>query len=214
MSEMWEANLTYKREEREGIFPVGTYLSDAGGRLGIRPEKKCIPFEDVHFCRLSILEGSDRLSPPTAEEAKLLAAEDAPANDRLACQTKIAEPGEIVVMTMETKAEPASEKEEESAKEFTKEFSELPLEKKIAQLVQLEAIALGETMSFVINSPFMIFDKAMDVLAELGLQKEARDKRATRPPEHVKAKAEADADEASMAGHGEEGNNEGGEASS
>lgn len=203
---MWEANLTYKREEREGIVPVGTYLSDAAGRLGIRSERKCIPFEDIHYCRLSILEGSGRLSPPTAEEAKFLATEEAEKNERLGCQTKITEPGEIVVMTMETKAGSAASDIDEAAKEYTKEFAELPLEKKIAQLVQLEAIALGETMSFVFNSPFLIFDKAIDVLAQFGLQKEARDKKAARPVEHAEAEPAAD-------DPGGEGKNEGDEPS-
>ncbi len=203
---MWEANLTYKREEREGIVPVGTYLSDAAGRLGIRSERKCIPFEDIHYCRLSILEGSGRLSPPTAEEVKFLATEEAEKNERLGCQTKITEPGEIVVMTMETKAGSAASDSDEAAKEYTKEFAELPLEKKIAQLVQLEAIALGETMSFVFNSPFLIFDKAIDVLAQFGLQKEARDKKAARPVEHAEAEPAAD-------DPGGEGKNEGDEPS-
>lgn len=182
---MWEANLTFKREERDGVIPVGTYLSEAAGRLGIRPERKCVPFENIHFCRLSVVSGADRLSPQTEHEAEFLAAEPAGTDDRLGCQTKITEAGDIVVMTMETKEASAEEKAEESAKEYTKEFSELPLEKKIAQLMQLEAIALGETMSFVINSPFLIFDKALDVMAEFGLKKEERDKQSARPAEHA-----------------------------
>jgi ferredoxin len=193
MSEMWEANLTFKREEREGVVPVGTYLSEAAGRLGIRTERKCVPFENVHFCQLSVLKGAERLSEPTAHESEFLAAETAAPDERLGCQTKITEPGEIEIMTKESKSETSEEKAEEAAKEYTKEFAELPLEKKIAQLVQLEAIALGETMSFVINSPFLIFEKAMDVMAEFGLKKEARDKQATRPAEHA---AEANDDPA------------------
>lgn len=183
---MWEANLTFKREEREGVIPVGSYLSEAAGRLGVRSERKCLPFENVHFCRMSILEGKDLLSPQTAHESEYLSAEAGSADERLGCQTKITEPGDIVVMTTETKKE--EEKTEEASvngEKYAKEFAELPLEKKIAQLVQLEAIALGETVSFVFNSPFLIFEKVMDVMAEFGLKKEEQGKKAARPAEHT-----------------------------
>lgn len=103
------------------------------------------------------------------------------------------------MMTMETKVESAEEKSEDAAKEYAKEFTELPLEKKIAQLMQLEAIALGETMSFVINSPFLIFDKALDVMAEFGLKKEERDKQAARPVEHAAQETSSAAPDAAVA---------------
>lgn len=185
MSEMWEANLTFKREEREGVMPVGSYLTDAAGRLGIRPERKCAPFENIHFCKMSVLEGRDLLSPPTEHETEYLSTEQGAADDRLGCQAKITESGDIVIMTTETKEEKAETEAETVGKEYTKEFAELPLEKKMAQLVELEAIALGETVSFVINSPYLIFQKAMDVMAEFGLKKEEQGKKAARPAEHV-----------------------------
>ena len=49
--------------------------------------------------------------------------------------------------------EAEKEKEKKKDEEFRKEFDELPLEKKIAALVELETVALGETFSFMINSP-------------------------------------------------------------
>jgi ferredoxin len=187
---MSEANLRFKREEREGIIPVGSYLSDAAARLGIRPDAKCVPFENIHFCRVTLLEGSNLLSPRTAHETEFLSAENGGPDERLGCQTKITEPGEIVIMTTETKAETPEAEVAETAKEYAKEFAELPLEKKISQLVHLEAIALGETVSFIFNSPFLIFEKAMDVMAGFGLKKEEQGKKAARPAEHV-----VDADE-------------------
>lgn len=193
MSEMWEANLTFKREEREGVVPVGSYLSDAARRLGLRPERKCVPFENIHFCKISVVEGKDRLSPPTAHETEFLSSEQGGADDRLGCQTKIDEAGDIVIMTAETKEEKTEAEAEEAGKEYAKEFAELPLEKKMAQLVQLEAMALGETVSFVMNSPYLIFEKAMDVMAEFGLRKEEQGKKATRPTEHTAATENGDA---------------------
>jgi ferredoxin len=186
---MAEAQLTFKREEREGIVPVGTYLSDAAARLGIRFEEKCSPGENVHHCKVSIIEGEDLLSPRTSVEAEQLS-NNGQSAERFSCQAKIAEPGELVIMTPEgATKEPAAEAP--TAKEYAKEFAELPLEKKISELVQLEAITLGETFSFIINSPFLVFDKAMDVLAGFGLKKEEREKTAARPKEHVEEKAEA-----------------------
>ena len=44
--------------------------------------------------------------------------------------------------------------------------------------MKLEAIALGETISYVINSPFTIGDKVMDVMAEFGFKKEQKAKEA------------------------------------
>ena len=88
-------------------------------------------------------------------------------------------------MTEEKVNEPTAETPAGDMNEqYRKEFAELPLEKKIANLVQLETIALGETVSFIINSPFKIADKLMDVMAEFGFKKEEQQKEAARPAEH------------------------------
>ncbi len=191
---MAEAQLTFKREEREGIVPVGTYLSDAAARLGIRFEEKCSPAEKIHHCKISIVEGETHLSPFTLVETEQLSPNGRPV-ERFGCQARIAEPGDLVIMTTEGSTKETTE-EAPTAKEYAKEFAELPLEKKISELVQLEAITLGETFSFVINSPFLIFDKAMDVLAGFGLKKEEAEKTAARPKEHSDEPAEPPAAEA------------------
>ena len=87
-------------------------------------------------------------------------------------------------MTEKKQEETRSADTEQSEERYKKEFAELPLEKKIATLVQFEAIALGETVSYLINSPFTIFDKAMDVMAEFGFRKDIKEKAAARPKEH------------------------------
>ena len=74
--------------------------------------------------------------------------------------------------------------EEENAEEYRKKFAELPLEKKIADLVKLEAMALSETFSFILNSPSHIVGKVMDVMAEFGLKMDAEAKDAQTPDEH------------------------------
>lgn len=181
---MSEATITFKREEREGVIPVGSYLADAARRFGIRFDEKCDLSADVHFCTVSVVEGQSHLSPLTSAETRHLGEDRAKEGERLACQAKITEPGEIVVMTKKKEKE-SKEQEAETGEKYAKEFAELPLEKKIAELVHLEAITLGETFSFILNSPYLVFDKVIDVMAQFGLKKEEEGKKASRPEEHV-----------------------------
>ncbi len=179
------AQITFKREGREGIVAVGSYLADAAKRFGIRFDEDCAQDEDLHFCSLVVDSGSDNLSPLTVVETEHFSAHGRKANERLACQAKIQTAGDLVIMTTEKK-EKADDKPntEEQTEQYKKDFAELPLEKKIATLVQLEAIAFGETVSFIINSPYLVFDKVMDVMAEFGLKKEEESKKSARPKEH------------------------------
>jgi len=178
---MGETEIKFERENRDGIIPVGTYLFDAARRLGI--EVDCERTGGSDLCAMEITSGRELLSDLTKAETGQLSEERRKNGERLACQAKIAKAGEISIMTKE-KVKDEKELEEEKKQEYRKEFEQLPLEKKIASLVELEAIALGETISFVFNSPFMIFEKAMDVLAEFGLKLEKDAKEATRPNEH------------------------------
>lgn len=178
------AQVTFKREDREGIVAVGSYLLDAAKRFGVRFEGDCVQDEGSHFCSLMVVSGSDSLSPLTSVETEHFSAHGRKSNERLACQTKIETAGDVVIMTTEKKNDADKPEVDEQSEQYKKDFAQLPLEKKIATLVQLEAIALGETVSFIINSPYLVFDKVMDVMAEFGLRKEERDKKSTRPKEH------------------------------
>jgi ferredoxin len=168
---------------REGIVPVGTYLIDAARRLGAVSDLECSE-EDGHDCKITITEGGDLLSPISDDEREKLSAAGEGKNVRLACFAKIEKSGVITAM-VDKKKKPVDETKDETEREETyrKEFTELPLEKKIAELAHLEMIALGETFAFVINSPFKIFDKIGDVMAEFGFKKEEEQKRKARPGE-------------------------------
>jgi hypothetical protein len=85
-----------------------------------------------------------------------------------------------------TKEKPKVEEEaeKEQAEDYRKRFEELPLEKKMAELVRLESIALSETLSFVINSPYKVADKVMDFMAEFGFKLDREKKEASKPEEH------------------------------
>ena len=183
---MAEVEIKFKQEDREGVVAVGTYLIDAAKRFGIHFDDICIAESGEHHCPVVISSGIDLLSPLTATEKEYFEKNSRKTNERLACQAKIEKAGEVVVMTKKKAKETAEEEKSASDRsaEYRKEFEEMPLEKKIASLVQLETIALGETVSFIINSPFKIADKVLDVMAEFGFKKEEKEREATRPAEH------------------------------
>ena len=77
-------------------------------------------------------------------------------------------------MTDEAKTEP---KAEESGKKIVDEFQALPLSEKLRELLKMEAVALGETLTFVVNSPYLVIEKIGDVLAEFGMKMDRQSKR-------------------------------------
>lgn len=188
---MAEAEIKFAREERDGIIPVGTYIFDAAARLGIEISEECERRGENDSCAVTIKKGAELLSEPTKAEIEHLSEKRRKDGERLACQAKIEKSGEVVIMTKEKVVE---EKPEVEAKteEFRKEFEKMPLEKKVASLLELEMIALGETVSFIFNSPSEVVSKVMDVMAQFGRQKEEESKEATRPEEH---KTEAEENE-------------------
>lgn len=180
---MKEAEIRFEREELSGIIPVGTYLADAARRVGIRFVEPCLPAQDVHHCEVEVTLGGDLLSAKTAAEEKYFAENKDGENRRLACQAKIEKEGEISVKTKESETA-KEEAKPETEEEYRKRFAELPLDKKISELVHLEAIALSDTLHYLINSPYTLGDKIMGVMAQFGLRKEQSEREAVRPEEH------------------------------
>ena len=176
-----DVEVKFEREGISGIVPVGSYLFDAARRMGV--EVECERRGESDLCAMQIKKGGELLSEVTNAEKEHLTSKRRKNGERLACQAKFEQTGEVVIMTTEKKKEekPA---EEEKYDSYRKEFEELPLEKKVANLLQLEAITFSETVSFVLNSPSMIVGKIMDVMAEFGLKMEDDAKKATRPNEH------------------------------
>ena len=178
---MKEVELKFENENRSGIVAVGSYLIDAAHRLGV--EIECERHGESDLCAMRITSGRDLLSAPTLAEIEQLSEQRRKDGERLSCQAKLEKTGEVVVMTNKKTAEEMP-KEEEKTEDFKKEFAELPLEKKIANLLEFEFMTLGETFNFVLNSPYKIVEKAMDVMAEFGLKLEEKDKEAKRPKDH------------------------------
>ena len=182
---MPEVLLKFERENREGVVAVGSYLIDAARRLGIALEDPSDASEAGHTCIVEVGSGAELLSHQTRAEREHFERHGRKSNERLACQTKIVKPGEVIIMTEAKKTETAEKESPDETKDrFRKEFEDLPLEKKIASLLQFELIAFGETISFVFNSPYKVFDKVMDVMAEFGMKKDEDAKNAGRPDEH------------------------------
>lgn len=177
---MTDVQIKFEREGLEGVIPTGSYLSDAMRRMGIAVSLEC---DSDHECIVTVVSGEDLLSPLTTFEAERLMSVERKPGERLACHARIENAGEIVVMTKERKEQ--SKAEDSSAGEkYREQFTELPLEQKITELVKLEAIALGDTFSFIANSPYLLLDKLGDVMAQFGLKQERKAREAKRPAEH------------------------------
>lgn len=180
---MSAATITFTREGLEGIIPVGSYIGDAMRRFGVHGYDRC---DAEHDCVVTIQSGEDLLSPLTTVESEHFAADGRKTGERLACHAKIERAGDIVVMTKETKNEEAKA-EAPTGEDYRKQFAELPLDQKIAELMKLEAMALGDTFSFILNSPFKVFEKVGDIMADFGMKLEDKAKQAQRPVEHAEA---------------------------
>ena len=181
---MVECEIRFIREELTGLSVPGAYLRDAAHRCGVKFDAECDGSAGVHYCTLRIDDGAELLSEPTSVEMDYLSDLIDTENRRLACQTRIERVGVIEIVTMEKEAGTETETTKESDVKYRKDFADLPLEKKIYQLVQLEAMALSETISFVLNSPFSVGGKLVDVLAEFGFKLEAEERAAKKPNEH------------------------------
>lgn len=179
---MGEVLLKFDPVGIEGIVPPGTYLSAAAKRFGVR-DLDCDLELQEHGCEVEVTAGGDLLSKISAVEEELLTVDPRKDGHRLACFARLEKPGEVVVMTKQKDDADEKAAEKTESEGYKKAFAEMPLEKKFSNLVELEAMALNETISFVLNSPYKVADKIMDVLAEFGFAKHEEERRATRPDE-------------------------------
>jgi ferredoxin len=185
---MKEVFVRFSGSEVSGVVPVGTYVVDCFARFGFRPPSRCSIDQDEHHCKFAVVSGSTHLSEPTETEMAMLARSDSDQTFRLGCQTFFSGSGEVEIKMereMEAEIEVNETKDNIPTSESYREaFAKLPLEKKIADLLHLEAVTFNETISYVVNSPYTVFDKILDVFSELGLRKESEEKAASRPLEH------------------------------
>jgi len=157
-------SITFEPSGLSGVVAEGTYLVDAARRMGVSLGEGCtIGKGECPACLVSVKSGVTLLSTPSAAELKQLNEEDLAQSHRLACQVKLQFPGEVVVMAAVRKAG-SSGPARDTASELRKEFGSLPLSKKLATLVQLEAITMSEAFDSAIEKPLAFGAKTMDAL--------------------------------------------------
>lgn len=182
-------NIEWKTEDRQsdGIIAEGTYLWDAARRMGVRLPAECEGRGECDTCAVVVEEGATLLSSLTDAERQRLSPERLAAGERLACQTKVEHGGALVLRPVA--ATMREETTEETVKDFRKEFREMPLQKKLATLVEFEAITAYQTLNTIANLPFVAVEKGLDLLAGRGRRLSQREREARRPTEHRAAPA-------------------------
>lgn len=176
-------DIKFEPDGRSGVIAEGTYLWDAAKRLGVRLPAECEGRGECDTCAVIVEKGATLLSSLTESERVRLSPERLAAGERLACQAKIERGGEELVL----RPVPVTERQEttqETVKELRREFKELPLERKLATLVELEAVTMFQTLSAIADIPYKIGGKVLDLMAGRGRQLSQREREARRPAEH------------------------------
>ena len=167
-------SITFEPSGINGLVAEGTYLIDAAHRMGAPLGTGCTAGKgECPACVVSVKSGAALLSLPSVAEEKQLGVEQLDQNLRLACQVKIENPGEVVVMVAhaQTRSTPYN-----SEQELRTKFGALPLSKKIATLVQLEAITMSEAFDSAIEKPLAYGAKTFDAIASRARARSAQKK--------------------------------------
>jgi ferredoxin len=156
-------SITFEPSGISGVVAQGTYIIDAARRMGAPLGAGCTAGKgDCPACVVSVTTGAELLSPPSVAEEKQLGAEQLERDLRLACQVKIENQGEVVVMVT-TRPQTRAAQDNTDA-ELRKKFGALPLTKKIATLVQFEAITASEALDSAMEKPLAYGSKAFDAI--------------------------------------------------
>ena len=165
-------SITFEPSGISGLVAEGTYLIDAARRMGASLGAGCTAGKgECPECVVSVKAGAELLSTPSVLEEKQLGAEHVEQSLRLACQTKIQGQGEVIVMVA---TRPQTRKPNDTETEFRTKFSALPLNKKIATLLQLEAITMSEAFDSAIEKPLAFGAKTFDAIASRARATRAR----------------------------------------
>src|SRR2546423_2776498 len=175
-------NIKFEPAGITGVVAEGTYLWDAAKRIGMRLPAECGGRGECDTCAIVIEKGATLLSSLTNAERVRLSPERLAAGERLACQTKILYSGDLQVRPV-----PVTEREEttaETVSDFRSDFKSLPLKKKLATLVELEAHTMFETLNTFVEVPISAGEKFMNMMARKGRAMSKHDRDEHRPAEH------------------------------
>jgi ferredoxin, 2Fe-2S len=155
-------SITFEPSGINGLVAEGTYLIDAARRMGAPLGEGCTSGKgECPSCVVSVKAGANLLSAPSLAEEQQLGAEQLDQSLRLACQVKIENHGEVVVMAA---TRPERSAPVDMGSELTKKFGALPLGKKLATLMQLEAITMSEAFDSAIEKPLAFGSKTFDTI--------------------------------------------------
>ncbi|HKG45085.1 MAG TPA: 2Fe-2S iron-sulfur cluster binding domain-containing protein [Pyrinomonadaceae bacterium] len=156
-------SITFEPSGINGVVAEGTYLIDAARRMGAPLGAGCtVGKGECPACVVSVKAGANLLSPPSVTEENQLGVEQLGQGLRLACQVKLENHGDVVVMAAarpQTRPAPG-----ETESELRKKFGALPLGKKLATLMQLEAITMSEAFDSAIEKPLAFGSKTFDAI--------------------------------------------------
>jgi ferredoxin len=155
--------IKFEPDGPSGSVAEGTSVLDAAKRLGFQIPADCEGRGECDTCAVKIITGATLLSALTDGERKQLSPERLAYGERLACQCKAERGGELS-MRLVSATERARTAEEKTA-DLRKEFSELPFERKMATLIQLETIAMSQALDTIADRSVafgkMIFDTVL-----------------------------------------------------
>lgn len=155
-------SITFEPSGISGLVAEGTYIIDAARRMGASLGAGCTAGKgECPACVVSVKSGANLLSQPSAAEEKQLGIEHLDQSLRLACQVKIENHGEVVVMVAaRPQVRPTNPADTEA--ELRTKFGGLPLSKKIATLLAFEAITMSEAFDSAIEKPLAFGSKTFD----------------------------------------------------
>ena len=152
--------IKFEPDGPSGLVAEGTSVMDAAKRLGLHIPAECEGRGECDTCAVKIITGATLLSDLTDGERKQLSAERLAGGERLACQCKAERGGELSLRLVEP-TERARTTEEKTA-DLRKEFSELPFERKMATLIQLETIAMTQALDTITDQSVAFGKKIFD----------------------------------------------------
>ncbi len=154
-------SITFEPSGINGVVAQGTYLIDAARRMGVPLGAGCTAGKgECPACVVSVKAGANLLSPPSVAEEKQLGVEQLDQTLRLACQVKLESHGDVVVMSAARPQTRPADTDTEA--ELRKKFGALPLGKKLATLMQLEAITMSEAFDSAMEKPLAFGSKTFD----------------------------------------------------
>lgn len=153
-------DIKFEPDGPSGVVAEGTEILDAARRLGFQIPADCEGRGECDTCAVSVLAGATLLSSLTEAERKQLSAERLAGGQRLACQCKIERGGELQLRLVSQTER--SRTADETARDLRKGFSELPFQRKMTTLMQLETIAMSEVLDTVTDASVTFGKKLFD----------------------------------------------------